>query len=57
MLTVDPEGLTATPALAFFVESATLVAVTVTFVLVETAGAVKRPLLETVPPVEVQVTP
>jgi len=57
MLTVDPEGLTATPALAFFVVSATLVAVTVTFVLVVTAGAVKRPLLETVPPVEVQVTP
>lgn len=57
MLTVDSEGLTATPALAFFVVSATLVAVTVTFVLVVTAGAVKRPLLETVPPVEVQVTP
>jgi hypothetical protein len=57
MLTVDPEGLTATPALAFFVASATLVAVTVTFVLVVTAGAVKSPLLETVPPVEVQVTP
>jgi hypothetical protein len=56
MLTVDPEGPTATPALAFFVVSATLVAVTVTFVLVVTAGAVKSPLLETVPPVELQVT-
>jgi hypothetical protein len=56
MLTVDPEGLTTTPALAFFVVSATLVAVTVTFVLVVTAGAVKRPLLETAPAVELQVT-
>jgi hypothetical protein len=50
-------GATATVALARFVLSAALVAVTVTFVLLVTFGAVKRPLLETVPAVELQVTP
>jgi hypothetical protein len=52
----EAAGLTATFALALFVVSAALVAVTVTFVLLLTVGAVKRPLLETVPPVELQVT-
>ena len=49
-------GAMATTALAFFVESAELVAVTVTFVLLVTLGAVNRPLLETVPALELQVT-
>ncbi len=57
MLIVDPVGFTATVALAFFVLFALLVAVTVTFVLALTVGAVKRPLLEIVPELEAQVTP
>lgn len=56
-LIVEPEGLTATVATAFFVGSAALVAVTVTLVLLVTLGAVNRPLLETVPELELQVTP
>ncbi len=55
-LMVDAAEVTATFALALFVVSAVLVAVTVTFVLLLTVGAVKRPLLDTVPPVELQVT-
>jgi hypothetical protein len=42
-------GLTTTLALDLFVGSTTLVAVTVTLVLLETLGAVNRPALETVP--------
>jgi hypothetical protein len=53
---VDPVGLTATVALAFFEVFALLVAVTVTFVLALTVGAVKRPLVEIVPADDVQVT-
>ena len=49
-------GAMPTTALAFFVESAALVAVTVTFILVVTLGAVNKPLLETVPALELQVT-
>ena len=49
-------GATPTTALAFFVESAALVAVTVTFVLLVTLGAVNKPLLETDPALELQVT-
>jgi hypothetical protein len=48
-LMVEPDGLTATVALAFFAVFALLVAVTVTLVLVVTVGAVNRPPLETVP--------
>jgi hypothetical protein len=43
-------------ALAVFDGSATLVAVTVTAVLVATTGAVKRPAAEIVPAVAVQLT-
>ena len=50
-------GATFTTALAFLVVSAALVAVTVTFVLLLTLGAVKSPLAEIAPPVEDQVTP
>ena len=50
-------GLTATLALDFFVLSTTLVAVTVTFVLLLTVGAENIPLLETVPEVADHVTP
>lgn len=56
MLMVEPAGLMATAALAVFVVSAALVALTVTFVLLVTVGAVNMPLLEIVPPVELQVT-
>jgi len=49
-------GLTATVALDFFVESALLVAVTVTFAALLTLGAVNIPPLETVPAVEDHVT-
>jgi hypothetical protein len=56
MVTLEVGGAMATTALAFFVESATLVAVTVTLVLLVTVGAVNRPLDETVPALELQVT-
>jgi len=56
MVMVDPVGLTATIALAFFEVLALLVAVTVTFVLLLTFGAVNMPLLEIVPAVADQVT-
>jgi hypothetical protein len=49
-------GLTVTLALDFFVVSAVLVAVTVTFVLLVTLGAVNIPLLVIAPPVAFQVT-
>jgi hypothetical protein len=49
-------GLTEILALAFFVESAALVAVTVTVVLVETFGAVNIPADETEPPLADQLT-
>lgn len=49
-------GAMLTTALALLVESAWLVAVTVTPVLVVTLGAVNKPLLETVPALAVQVT-
>jgi hypothetical protein len=49
-------GATATVALDFLVESALLVAVTVTLVLPLTTGAVNMPLLETTPALEDQVT-
>ena len=42
-------GATEMDALAYFVESATLVAVTVTLVVAETVGAVKSPAVETDP--------
>ena len=45
----DPVGLTAMDALAFLDVFAELVAVTVTLVAALTVGAVKRPVLETVP--------
>ena len=48
--------VTVTFALAFFVGSATLVAITVTVVLLVAFGAVNRPALETVPPLADQVT-
>jgi len=56
MVIFEVGGAIATMALAFFVASAALVAVTVTFVLLVTLGAVKKPLLETVPALELQVT-
>lgn len=56
MVTPEVVGAMATTALACFVVSATLVAVTVTFVLLVTLGAVNKPLLETVPALELQVT-
>lgn len=49
-------ALIATEALAFLVLSATLVAVTVTLLLLVTLGAVKKPPVEIVPPVDDQVT-
>ena len=49
-------GFTATVALDFFVVSAALVAVTVTFVPLVTLGAVNRPPVETVPADDAQVT-
>ena len=48
--------VTPTVALAFLVLSAMLVAVTVTFVLLLTDGAVNMPVPETVPDVADQVT-
>ena len=55
-LIADPVGLTAMDALAFLEVFAELVAVTVTLVAALTVGAVKRPLLETVPADADQVT-
>ena len=52
----DPVGLTAMDALAFLDVFAELVAVTVTLVAALTVGAVKRPVLETVPADADQVT-
>lgn len=49
-------GLTETLALAFFVESAVLVAVTVTLVVVETLGAVNIPPEEIEPALAFQLT-
>jgi hypothetical protein len=49
-------GVTVTVALANLVESAALVAFTVTEVLEVTVGAVNRPELDTVPAVAVHVT-
>ena len=51
-LTVGAEGVTVTVALEVFVVSARLLAVTVTFVELVTAGAVNIPPLETDPAVE-----
>jgi hypothetical protein len=53
---VGAEGLTVTLALAFLVVSAALVAVTVTLVLLETAGAVNMPLQQTLPEVADHMT-
>jgi hypothetical protein len=50
-------GATEMVAVADFVESAALVAVSVAVVLEVTAGAVYRPLLDTVPLEAVQFTP
>jgi hypothetical protein len=55
-LIIVPGGFTLTFALAFFVLSAALVAVTVTVVLLVTFGAVNKPLLEMVPAVAVHLT-
>lgn len=55
-LGVVVDGFTETLALAFFVESAALVAITVTLVLVETDGAVNIPSLEIDPALADQVT-
>jgi hypothetical protein len=52
----DVPGLTTTLALDLFVGSATLVAVTVKFVLADTLGAENKPALETVPEVADHVT-
>jgi hypothetical protein len=52
----DCTGLTLTDALDFFVESAELVAVTVSVELLETVGAVNIPLLEMLPDEADQVT-
>ncbi|HZP17350.1 MAG TPA: hypothetical protein VFB00_05260 [Terriglobales bacterium] len=52
----DAGAVTVTVALAFLVVSAALVAVTVTLLLLETVGAVNRPLLEMDPAVADQVT-
>jgi hypothetical protein len=57
MLTGVAAALTETLALADFVGSARLVAVTVTVVLPVTLGAVYSPELETVPAVAVHFTP
>ena len=54
--TGDAAGLTVTVALADLEVDATLVAVTVTVVLVETTGAVNKPVLEIVPAAADQVT-
>src|SRR5215469_8519806 len=54
---VEVERLTATVALAFFEVLAALVAVTVTFVALDTLGAANKPLLEIAPADAVQVTP
>ena len=51
-----PTGVTTTAAVADWLESAALVAVTVAFVLAFTAGAVKRPVLSMVPADADQVT-
>lgn len=56
MLNDDVGGFTATVALDFFVVSATLVAVTVTFELLVTLGAANMPAFETVPAEADQVT-
>jgi hypothetical protein len=56
MLKADVGGVTDTVALDFLVVSATLVAVTDTFVLVPTLGAVNIPPVETVPDDADQVT-
>jgi hypothetical protein len=53
---VPPAGFTVTVALVWTLRSETPAAVTVTVVLVVTAGAVKRPLLEIVPTLADQVT-
>jgi hypothetical protein len=50
-------GDTVTAADALLVESATLIAVTVTFVVVLTVGAVKKPEEEIVPALAFHVTP
>ena len=50
-------GDTATAAFAVLVESATLTAVTVTFVVVLTLGAANKPEDEIVPALAFQVTP
>jgi hypothetical protein len=55
-LGVVEAGLTEMLALAFFVESAALVAVTVTLVVVETFGAVYMPPDEIEPALAVQLT-
>lgn len=55
-LGVGVAGLTEMLALAFFVESATLVAVTVTLVLLETFGAVNIPADEMEPALADQLT-
>ena len=52
----DVDGVIETEAVNFFVGSATLVAVTLTLVLLVTVGAVNIPVLETVPAVAAQVT-
>jgi len=49
-------GITVTVALADFVVSATLVALTVPMAFAATVGAVNKPVLETVPIVADQVT-
>jgi hypothetical protein len=54
---VGTGAFTVTAALADFVESATLVAVTVTVLSAVTVGAVKSPALVIVPAVAVHVTP
>ena len=58
MIESDAAGLavTATVAVAFLVLSAALVAVTETFVLALTLGAVNIPVLETVPALAAQLT-
>lgn len=56
MATEVDDGVTNTAALDFFVLSARLVAVTVTFVFAETVGAVNMPPLEMEPALVVQFT-
>ena len=55
-MTGDAAGCTVTVALADFEVDATLIAVTVTVVVVDTTGAVNKPVLEIVPAVADQVT-